>query len=40
MGTYDYTNHLVGNFMRKHFKTELGFAEGKGSKFTQIQWKD
>ena len=33
-----YTNHPVGNFMRKHFLTELGFTEyGKGLKRIQIQ---
>ena len=41
---YEYdvgTRHPVGNFMRKHFMTELGFTEeGNGSKRTQIHWKD
>ena len=35
-----YMNHLVGNFMRKHFMTDLGFTEeGKGSKLNQIHEK-
>ena len=31
-----YTNHSVGNVMRKHFMTEPVFTEnGKGSKFSK-----